>query len=286
MANINIIIIILLACSLSNCQNIDNSNSLSESKDSLVSEIVNDDIVQPKNSIKPQEEAKYKVVGEILTPEGFSRISIDSNTFGYDLRNFPLRTEDNTVYQFDGNEKWTQNVHFAVLNIDCGTQDLQQCADAVMRLRAEYLFEQKRYSDIHFNFLSDGKPRYYTVYAGNDRTHKKFRKYMNYIFSYANTASLKKELKAVNIEDMQVGDVFIQSGNPYGHAIIIMDMAVNETGEKLFMISQSYMPAQDIHILVNKNNSDISPWYSLDFGESLFTPEWTFTNQDLKRFAE
>ena len=110
---------------------------------------------------------------------------------------------------------------------------------------------------------------------------------MNYIFSYANTASLKRELKAVDINDIMPGDVFIQSGNPYGHAITVMDVAVNNnTGKKIFMISQSYMPAQDIHILKNLNDETLSPWYSLEFGEALDTPEWTFYKGDLKRFAE
>lgn len=286
MAKINIILVILFVCSLSNCQNIDNTNAISETNDSIISETIDDSEASLTTTIKPQEEAKYRTVGEIPALEGYTRVTIDTNSFGYYLRSFPLRTEDNKVYQFDGNEKWTQNVHYAVLDIDCGTKDLQQCADAVMRLRAEFLFEKKRYSDIHFNFLSDGKPRYYTEYAGNDRTHAKFRKYMDYIFSYANTGSLKKELKSVKIEDMQPGDVFIQSGNPYGHAITVMDMAVNEEGKKIFMIAQSYMPAQDIHILVNKDDASMSPWYSLDFGESLFTPEWIFTNMDLKRFEE
>ena len=168
--------------------------------------------------------------------------------------------------------------------MDVGTRDLQQCADAVMRLRAEYLFKHKRFSDIHFNFLSDGEPRYYADYAGNNRTHEKFRKYMTYIFSYANTKSLKDELKTVNIEDMQIGDVFIQSGDPFGHAITVMDMAKNDKGQKIFMFSQSFMPAQEIHILINKDDEKLSPWYPLDFGESLFTPEWDFMATDLKRF--
>ena len=52
------------------------------------------------------------------------------------------------------------------------------------------------------------------------------------------------------------------------------------------MISQSYMPAQEIHILINQIDQDLSPWYPLDFGESLFTPEWTFNANDLKRFKD
>ena len=45
---------------------------------------------------------------------------------------------------------------------------------------------------------------------------------------------------------MQIGDVLIQGGSP-GHAVIVVDMAENPaTGEKLYLLAQSYMPAQDI----------------------------------------
>jgi len=50
------------------------------------------------------------------------------------------------------------------------------------------------------------------------------------------------------------------------------------------MIAQSYMPAQDIHILKNFTELNISPWYSVEFGDSLITPQWDFYATDLKRF--
>ncbi|MBI5916420.1 MAG: hypothetical protein HY842_13670, partial [Bacteroidetes bacterium] len=54
--------------------------------------------------------------------------------------------------------------------------------------------------------------------------------------------------------------------------------------EKVFMLAQSYMPAQEIHVLVNPNDAELSPWYGADFGEELFTPEWTFNREMLKAF--
>ena len=89
--------------------------------------------------------------------------------------------------------------------------------------------------------------------------------------------------QAVEISQMQIGDVFIVNGLP-GHCVIVVDMAENEAGQKLFMFAQSYMPAQDIHVLKNLDDSDKSPWYKLDFGEQLRTPEWTFSKNDLRRF--
>jgi hypothetical protein len=91
---------------------------------------------------------------------------------------------------------------------------------------------------------------------------------------------LKPIASASNI---QIGDVFIKGGFP-GHAVIVVDMAVNKQGKKIFMLAQSYMPAQELQVLKNNNNSKNSPWYSEDFGETLVTPEWTFKKSHLKRF--
>ena len=107
---------------------------------------------------------------------------------------------------------------------------------------------------------------------------------MDWIFMYAGSLSLSKELKPVDLNNMQIGDVFIHGGSP-GHAVIVIDMAIDEnTNKKVFMLAQSYMPAQDIQVLMNNNNSDISPWYNLDFGYTLNTPEWNFDSNELMRF--
>ena len=88
-------------------------------------------------------------------------------------------------------------------------------------------------------------------------SYQSFKEYLQIVFTYAGTASLAKELKLINMNDLEIGDVFIKEGSP-GHAVIVMDVAINsKTDKKLFMIAQSYMPAQDIHILVNYNNPTI-----------------------------
>lgn len=276
------LIFILIAAFINscNCQNNDNSYQKvdSDTAKTDIKTVVND-------FIEAQEKAKYQKVKYIPCPENYDRIKHENYSYAEYLRNLDLKTENNIVYLYNGQKKGNQNAQFAIIKIDVGTQDLQQCADAVMRLRAEYLYSKKKYNEIHFNFLSDGKPRYYKNYINGDYSYKKYRRYMNYIFSYANTASLKNELKKVNdINDMKIGDVFIQKGNPYGHAITVMDIAINKKGEKIFMLSQSYMPAQEIHILKNPYNSKISPWFKIKEAEKLYTPEWTFEWSDLKRF--
>ena len=92
-------------------------------------------------------------------------------------------------------------------------------------------------------------------------------------------------MKPQTLENIEIGNVFIQGGSP-GHAVIVVDKAIHsETGEVLILLTQSYMPAQDIHILKNLERSDISPWYSIaDLTHRVATPEWDFRASDLKQF--
>jgi len=95
---------------------------------------------------------------------------------------------------------------------------------------------------------------------------------------------LAKELKPVsNSNDIQPGDVFIKPGFP-GHAMMVADVAINREGEKIFMLVQGYMPAQDIHIVKNLENEEISPWYKIPASGPLVTPEWIFDVRQLKRW--
>ena len=70
----------------------------------------------------------------------FSRTNVDTNSFSHWLRNFPIKEESSEVMYFNGESKYNQSIHHRILDIDIGSKNLQQCADAFIRLRAEYLF--------------------------------------------------------------------------------------------------------------------------------------------------
>lgn len=180
--------------------------------------------------------------------------------------------------------------------------NLQQCADAVIRLRAEYLYSVGRFVAIHFKFTSGHMAEFrrwiegykpmvagnnvrWNQYAGRNPSYASFRKYLDTVFIYAGTHSLNREMQKLgDVKKMRIGDVFIKGGFP-GHAVIVVDMAIDKrSSKKVFLLAQSYMPAQDIHILKNPKDSKLSPRYKLDFGKKLKTPEWTFKRDELKRF--
>lgn len=240
-----------------------------------------------------------RVIGSIPPPQGFTRT--ETNGFGTYLRNLPLKPEGRMVHLYDGSVKYWQGGAYAVVNMEIGTTDLQQCADACMRLRAEYLWKNQKYSDIHFNFTNGFNAEYskwaegYRISINGNKTswykagepdygYKAFRKYLNMVFSYAGTASLAQEMSSVTLAEARPGDVFIIGGHP-GHAMMIVDMAQDSSGRKAILVAQSYMPAQDIHVVTNRNEKNVSPWYIYDENTETFSfPEWTFQSNQIKRF--
>ena len=226
---------------------------------------------------KSSNENPYPFISAIPLPEGYARIDAVRNSFGGWLRNISLK-KNKTVYLYDGSIKKDQSAQYAVLNISVGNKDLQQCADAIMRLRAEYLYALKRFDEINFK---DNNNRNYPFGFPFDRDH--FNKYLEKVFSYCGTLSLEKQLHPVkNSNDLQIGDVLIQSGSP-GHAMLIVDKAMNKDKKIIYMLAQGYMPAQDIHIVVNPMNTKLSPWYEIG-DKTIYTPGWVFLKEHFRRW--
>ena len=222
-------------------------------------------------------------------------------SFAHWLRGLPLLADGAPVLLFNGIVK-PRNVHVAVVDIDIGKRDLQQCADATMRLRAEWLYAMNRPGEIAFNDTGSARPIAFSRWAAGERprpsgralawsrsaapdaSYVSFRRYMDTVFTWAGTHSLERELVSVPVADIAPGDLFIKGGFP-GHAVLVADMAINKaTNEKRFLLVQSYMPAQQIHVLKNMQRPDLSPWYPLDFGDRLLTPEWPFPRDSLRRW--
>jgi hypothetical protein len=214
-------------------------------------------------------------IADIPLPAGYYRKLYDSSSFACWLRQVGLK-KDKTVYLYNGQPKANQLAQFAVLNISTGNKNLQQCADAVIRLRAEYLFAQKRFNEIVFTDNAGVKYDFTLPYQ-----HANLLAYLEKVFGRCGTASLSKQLKKTGWAELQPGDVLIRGGFP-GHAAIVMDVAVSKEGKSIYLLAQSYMPAQDIHILVNPAKLAISPWYEVNEALTIETPEYVFSRTELK----
>ena len=193
-------------------------------------------------------------------------------------------------------------MQFGVLNIDIGKKDLLQCADAAMKLRADHLFEKHLFDQIKFlttsgNDLSfeswlkgmrwkvqGAKLISFNIHKEEPNIQQEYNSFLEFAFSYCGTYSLSKQLRVVNDnKSLQPGDIFVYGGFP-GHAVTVMAVAKNEAGKIIFLLSQGYMPAQDIHILKNYTDPDLSPWYDLSGLYPLYTPQWQFDKGSLKRW--
>ncbi len=233
-------------------------------------------------------------------PVGYRRIAIAEGSFGAWLRRLPLLPAGTKVLLYDGREKGFQRGVHAVLDLDVGNKDLQQCADAVIRLRAEYLRDRGCEDAIAFHFTSGDLARWSAWKQGirpqvrgskitwarasaPDASDRAFRQYLETVFTYAGSSSLSRELtKLLDPTLVQPGDVFIQAGFP-GHAVLVADVAVDAQGSRTFLLLQSYMPAQSVHVLRDLAG-ERSPWFDARGAGPLVTPEWTFAYTDLRRF--
>ncbi|EHQ26057.1 DUF4846 domain-containing protein [Mucilaginibacter paludis] len=216
--------------------------------------------------------APDNIISRFTTPAGYQSVAAQPGSFAAYLQGLPLKPAGTPTKTYRGTIAATNAYTAAVIDLSLGKQDLQQCADAVMRLRGEYLYHQNNYSAISFKFTSGFKCDFVHYANGyrykNDRwvlsgkkdySYPNFLRYMNLVFSYGGTLSLEKELQKVNTEkDLKAGDVFIHGGSP-GHCFIVMNVAENSAHHKIFMLAQSYMPAQDIQILKYE-----TAWFSLD----------------------
>lgn len=226
-------------------------------------------------TIKP---SWHKTIGDIPPPNGYQRMHYARGSFAYFLQCLPLK-KDKTVYLFNGEKKQNQTAQFAVINMSVGKENLQQCADAVMRLWAEYWWERGDFKMISF---IDNNRKKYRLQPNASRS--QFDRFLTNVFGMCGSYSLAKQLKPVSMKEMQCGDVLIRGGFP-GHAVVVVDMAEHRlTHKRMYMLAQGYMPAQDIHVL-NNPLRPTSPWYELnDTAATIYTPQFWFKKWEFKRF--
>lgn len=227
-------------------------------------------------------------------PPGFTRTEADD--YGEYLRNRPLLPQGSPILLHNGEEGSIQDWHAAVLDIDVGTRDLQQCADAALRLRCEYLFSIGEYDKISYH-LTNGYLFSYEKWRegyrlGSDKSgmvksakpdtgYDSFREYLNVLFNYASTRSLAPESETILLSELRIGDIFIYADRP-GHCVIVVDMCENEEGVRAVLLAQSSMPAQSIHIIQRPNSAHA--WMQVTGIElPLKIMYWAFGQDNIKR---
>jgi hypothetical protein len=229
-----------------------------------------------------------RLADRIAPPAGFWRVAVVEGSFAAWLRGLPLRPAKTPVRTFRGDEVRAGDDPSvaAVIEMDVGTRDLQQCADSIIRLDAEWRYalghgEQVGYPIGHgytlaFNRWARGdRPRVadddrvtWIHTARPDDSHAALRAYLDIVFASAGTETLADTAQRVARDQLRAGDFFVMGGHP-GHAVLVLDVVVDEAGNRRALLGQGYMPAQDFHVL----SHDGDPWFALD-GDTIDTPFW------------
>jgi len=243
------------------------------------------------------------IVTRVKVPKGFTREVYVEESFQHFIQNYPLKKFGAKVINYDGNEYFYQMGHFGILELSVPKNGLQQCADALIRLRAEYLWKQNRKSEIGFEFTSGhycswkkyaegfrpkirGNKVTFHKTASKDHSKTNFYKYLNLIYTYSGTLSLYNELpKITNSKNLQVGDMLVYPGTP-GHIVMIVDKVSDSKGNQRFILAQGNTPAQSVHLLKNPNDAQFNPWYELKMNSYIEVPGYYFNESKFIRFKD
>lgn len=235
-----------------------------------------------------------------LLPDGYERQEEQEGSFSDFLRTYPLKPYGSPVLLFDGRKKPNQRDHEAVFDMNLGDRDLQQCADSIMRVYAEYLYRTDQKDKIAFHFVdgflcdygswkegkrvafSDKGKAYWTAKAKAGDNKEVFESYLNMVFAYSSTLSMREEARKVSLEEMQIGDVFLRAGSP-GHVVMVVDMCRNAQGDTAFLLAQGFMPAQEFHILKNPVHRENLWYFTSEIDRELITPQYSFSVEELCR---
>ncbi len=237
----------------------------------------------------------------ILPPKGYSRTAADEGSLAEFLRDYPLREDKSPVLLYDGRKKGNQSAHQAVFALPVEAEDLQQCADSVMRIYAEYYYQSGQPEKIAFHFTSGFLAEYARWRDGEriavngnqvewipgsafDDSYETFVKYLRIVFCYAGTLSMEAESEQTELSHARVGDVFLKGGSP-GHVVMIVDVCENEAGQRAFLLGQGYMPAQEFHVLKNPLHEEDCWYYEEEITYPFQTPEYVFMEGSLRRLS-
>ncbi len=230
-------------------------------------------------------EAGGTVTTRFKVPKGYTRVQYESGSYAEYVRNLPLKAYGTKMYEYNGKLVENQSWCASVIKTEFHSRGWLQCADCVMQLVGDYLYEKGRYSDIVFQ-LSGGSKLKFSTWSGGDYSRAKYLSFMSSVYCSANTYSLMSQSESVNlnIKDIFPGAYFIMkkdSNHLYGHAVYVIDVAKNAKGEVAFLLAQGSTPSQDMHIFLNPLHPD-DPWYySSEIGNSFAIPFWTFSTSNL-----
>jgi hypothetical protein len=191
------------------------------------------------------------------------------------------------VTRFDGSVAHPADDEYVagVIAIDLGSADLQQSADVVIRLHAEWLWSLGKKDAISYpggpklmmplsrwekgqRVIADGPNAFWVVQSKPAAAdYAEFRRYLDVVFNWANSASLARRTEPVEPRALLPGDFFLHT-KPPGHVAIVLDVAEKPSGERLALLGQALSPTESVHVI---RPGRATAWFSLRPGHSVVT---------------
>lgn len=218
-----------------------------------------------------------KTVGDIDAPVGYTRATGSYADF---MRRLPLKKRGSKVQLYTGGDARFQWLSTGVIDLPM-LSNSEQCADMTMRLRAEYLFSQGRYSEIRFLDVNGNTLQYR---GGSSRS--ALEAFLKRAYGVCSTFSVSRETEPRPIREVQPGDVLVYPARKIegmGHALIVIDVA--RKGDKVaVMCAEGNTPARELHIVRNPNPIN-NPWFFFDGDESmLWVSVFHFGKNELRHY--
>ena len=218
--------------------------------------------------------AGMTVATRINPPEGYTRVYAAEDSLGTFLRNYAVRADGAQVLYYNGEIREDAQAA-AVLDISLGSRNHEGPAGAMARLISEYLYSQQNYADISFTLGSDF-----------DFTFDTWRQGRSIAVDGSSVSWASGGEDSNDGDEIRVGDIFLgTTADGKKTALMVADICQSdETGEKLMLLVQGGAPAQQLHIVENPGNADLSPWYPCGFSADLTTPDASIAIENRYRY--
>lgn len=225
---------------------------------------------------------QYRRVKDIRPPLDFDRIALKDDWSAW-LRDMPLFTQGTPVRDYEGRAFVPPAAAAAVTAVEV-LGAACQCADMAILLRSYFKYFKEDHAAIKYKSVSgqsmswpswlkgyryklssDG--RKLIIYQSGNKTEKTlvaFMKYLRFVFTYAGSASLARELPKTESLKLKPGDMYIQASpsGGIGHVSIVFDVCDNQKGKRLYLIGYGYIPAMSLFIVKPGTGEGQGDWFS------------------------
>ena len=162
----------------------------------------------------------------------------------------------------------------AVVVLQPHTRRLLSATNMMLRLRAEYAWSAGDLDGLGFHFacghlsswrawargirpLAVGRSVRFAATGIKDDGRPNFCVYLETLFRFASGASLLDDSRPVRDATVAAGDILLRTGRG-GHAVMVLDIAMDPHGQIRVLLGQGGRPAQTFHVLRDEGRS---PWF-------------------------